>query len=390
MRFAGLPVIGLIGAVVLSLAAATPGQAVEFRAAERVDLAGDFSDTVFASGRDVSLALTTTDDVFAAGRDLRARDVRADHLALAGRAIRFDSGEVKDILAFGAEIALDGGQALDDVIAAGGELRLGRGFRVGGSAVVGGGEVTIEAPVGGDLRAGGETVRIDGPVAGRVEVHAERLVIGPNARIGGDLVYAAGKAEISPAAVVTGRKVARPYEAARRPARADLAEEVAGRVIAAGLICVLGGSLLTLVAASLFPALMRGAAGRIESRPLAAVGVGFLVMVAPLPLAVLLAVTVVGVPLALATLLLALALAPLALAVPVYWLAMRARGLVARGREPTAAGGLAVFGWSLLATAALCLLGAIPVVGGFVWLAAYLFGLGALAMEGRRLLAAES
>ncbi|HTI66328.1 MAG TPA: hypothetical protein VL460_02145 [Caulobacteraceae bacterium] len=372
--------IGLMAA-----AAAGAASALAFRNGGQVEVTGGFTDSLFAAGRQVVLDLTSSDDVFAAGRSIQARQIHADHLFAGAASFGFAAGQVHDAIVAAGEARFEGGRIEDDLVAAAGTLRLGPAFGVGGSAVLTGGDIEVQAPVGGELSVSGKIVRIDGIVTGSADLTAQRLVIGPNARIGGDLVYSGGTVDISPEAVVTGRRVARPDGASKAPHGL-----VAGAVAAAAmafLVFVVGGAVLVLAAASAFPSLMERSAGRLETRPAASVGIGFLLLLIGPAVVGLLFVSLVGLPLGLLVAALYLAAAPLALATTVYWLGMKARRAAARGRPLEPASGWARLGWSLLAVLALLVLGAIPLAGGVVWAVAFIVGLGAVAVEGRRALA---
>jgi hypothetical protein len=369
------------------LALAAPAAAMELRHGERLELTGEARDVLFAAGREIDLSLTSPDDVFAAGREIRVRDARADHLHLAAREVTVASGEVRDLVALAADVNLDGGRVADDVTAAGGELRLGRGFAVGGSATLAGGEIALAAPVGGDLAVAGGTVRIDSAVTGRAEVTAERLVLGPNARIGGDLIYRADSVLISPQAVISGQRIARPPGRDRVRIRRERHDDDVGDLIGGLLVVGIGGAVLTLVLALLAPGLMRRTAERLDRAWPASLGLGLLLLVlAPFAFVAFL-VTVIGLPLAFVLLLLVLASLPLAYAVVVHWAATTGRRLILRERAEGPPRPLALFGWALLAALVLVLLGQVPVLGALMWLAVWLLGLGALAIEARRALA---
>ena len=82
-----------------------------------------------------------------------------------------------------------------------------------------------------------------------------------------------------------------------------------------------------------------------------------------------------------------LAVAPLAFAAVVYVLGLRVRALFKRGDAGEPPKAWARLGWSMLAMLALLLVGLIPLVGGAIWLIAYVIGLGAIVLQGRAALA---
>lgn len=379
-RRAGRAAVCLFMGAVL---AAAPAAAIELRSGERVEARGTANDMSLLAGRQVVVELASPDDIFAAGRDLTVRRTRADHVFLAGAEVVVSGLDAKDAVVAAARARLDGGQTRDDLTLAAGRVVLGREFKVGGSALINGGEVEIEGAVVGELRAAGGDVRIDGPIGGDVELSGDDVVIGPNARIGGDLVYSAARADISPSAVIEGTQ--------RRVPRSDSprAERVAGVMAAAAvafaLVFVLGMVLLVLAAVAAFPSLMDRSAERIARRPWPTAGVGLALMVLG-PLAILLLlVSIIGIPLGLLVGALYLAAAPMALAAVTYYLGQRARTALAHGHPPERTFWTRV-GWTLTTVVLLFAVGAIPFVGQLVWFVASIFGLGAVVIEVRHAL----
>jgi len=369
----------------LALALAGPAAAIERLSGEHVNVTGQFGDLLFAAGRTVDAAFTSSDDAYLAGREVHVGAASADHLFLAAGAASVDGAQAKDLVGAAGELTLESGQAARHLVAAAGRLSLRPSFRVGGSAMLSGGRIEAASPIGGDLVVKGGTVRLDGPIAGKAEVAADHLVVGPKARIGGDLIYTAGAAEIDPAAVIQGQRIARPPPAA--PAKA--ARSGLGAAVMAAVVFAVGAAILVLVLAVAFPGLMASVGRRIDARPAPTLGVGFLLMAAgPVAVAVLF-VTLVGAPLALLVAALYAVTVPFALAAVVSWAGLRARRASARGRTLEPPSVWARFGWSLLAIVVLLILGAIPILGGVLWLVVYILGLGAVAIEARRALARE-
>jgi hypothetical protein len=101
-------------------------------------------------------------------------------------------------------------------------------------------------------------------------------------------------------------------------------------------------------------------------------------------------ITILGASLGAALAMIVAALAFLGLAGAAAGLGMFARRLAGKGAatgEPKLG---AELGWTLLGAIVLCVLGAIPFVGGWVWLAACLVGVGAVAVRGRSSMAAPA
>lgn len=379
--------LALLVAIAAFAVAPVAAQAVEFRTGEQVEVTGPFEDMLFVSADQLRLAPQSDDDIFAAAETIAFDGGRTLNLFLAAGQIRFQTGEARDALMLGRDIDFEDGVVADDVYAAGRNVRVGSGFEIGGTAFLAGQTVTVAGPVAGELRTAGETVRIEGSVGGDVVVYAQRLEIGPGARIGGDLTYEADEVVISPDAVITGRTVVQEPREPKTETAPSPWEAALGGLLWSLAVGVVGGGLLTFALAMLFPGFMAAAAGRISERPLPTLGLGFLLALIAAPLIALLFVSVVGIPLGLLVIGLYLVAWPAGLAAFAYGLAMMLRRLAARGGASDAPGLWAKLGWSLAATALICLVGAIPIIGGFAWLLAWILGLGALAAAARGALA---
>lgn len=340
----------------LLTAAAGPAQeaAPGDRAAATLRVGGDR----LATGMDVSLSDSVPGDVMAAAATVSVEGpVAGDVLAAGGRVAA--SGPVGgSVRAAGGEVAVEGAVERN-LTAAGGAVRIGPGGRVGGNAYLSGGEVVLDGRIEGHLRATGEVVRIHGSVDGSVDVTAERVVVGPAARVGGDLTHRSPEpAEVASGARIRGTVAHRPAEGG-----GPLAEWI-GRLVRIGAFLFTGGVLV-----ALFPAASDRLRETLERRPVPSAGLGVAALVG-VPLAlVLVGLTVLGLPLMVIGGALFGAALYVARVVVALWLGERLLG-----RGPARARRVAAFlvGGALVAAA-----GLLPWVGWFVTLAATAVGLGA-------------
>ena len=345
--------------------------AAEMRSGEDVAITGAFDELLVAAGDDVRLAVTATDDVAAAGGDVTVDGSQLDHIFLAGRDVAFQNTTARDLFAAGGDIDLLSGEVSDDLIVAGGRVLLAPEARVGGDAVIAGGRVNIATPIGGDLRAGGGRVELNSAVAGDARLEGDTIVVGPNARIQGALTHRGRTVSISPEAQVAGGTTVLEPPPQRNMQPFRMLATWFGAAILFGLC------LMAVLVAALLPRLMNDAAHAIRTRPLLTLGLGLLLAVAtPLVIAAL-AITLLGLPLAFLAGAVFAALWPLAIVGAVYGGAMLVRARAGRGADAPSVGVRAL--WAGLAMIVFVVLGFIPVLGFLLWLAAYLFGLGAVA-----------
>jgi hypothetical protein len=370
------------------LLVAGPAVALEATHGTTVEAKGPRTDMVFLSGQDVLVGVASTDDVMVTGKSIRVDQATADHLFAAGTTITFAGSDIHDIFAAGKELSFETGQTRDDVVAFGETLTFRPTFKITGSAVLGGRNVTLQAPVGGDVTAGGQEVRIDSAITGNVKVEGQHVVIGPNARIGGNLAYRGDKVEISPQAVIAGQKTILParvhhrmHHGVRGPA--TMAEQISDK-----LFGVLIFGVLALGMAALFPGLMERSGRMVSGNPLIAGVAGIGVLILGPAVALVLLITIIGAPLAATVIAILGIVAATAMAATAAGLGLLARGLTGKGSGAlTLAGQL---GWTLLGVVVLCALGAIPYAGGWLMLIAFVLGAGAVAVQGRSALAARA
>ena len=339
-------------------------------------------------------------DYFGVGGLLNLTDAVEGDALLAGGRVSTASEVNGDLVVVGGELSI-GGAVGDDLYAAGGDVQFdaivsGNARVAGGDVAVGpatvvagalslsGGRIEFDGNTHQYLQATGGSVRINGQVHGDAEVRAEELVIGPEARIGGRLVYR-GPAEpvIPEGAVVSGglefeRDTSRRYFDDARPQVRDAVYGVGAFLWFAGVF--VAGALYLL----LLPAFASEAAATIGRKPLPSLGLGLAILLCVPFVAVVLLITIIGIPVAL--LLVALYLLVLFLGWVTAALFLAQRGLAAArpGRPVTR-------GWLLLALllglVALWLLKQIPLAGGLIGCIALLAGIGALAWQafnGRR------
>lgn len=291
---------------------------------------------------------------------------------LAGGRVHLDSEVARSAWVAGGDVRVEG-RVGGDLRAAGGNVRVGRDAIISGDAALAGGSLEFEGVVRGNLRAYGESIQINGTVDGDLYVAGDRVRVGPEARISGELRYRGSQdIEIDPGAEVVGG-----IERQRR-SRGNWAErfgdrrEAGGRPLLAGaLLC---GVLLILIA----PQFSRAAAARLGSEPLMAGFVGLLVLVG-LPVAALLSIlTIIGVPLGLLLLFSLLLLLMLGMATAALFL-----GDAALARMSPARAGAA--GWRLLLLLLALLLfwvvAQLPAIGRLAVFLLLLAGTGAFARQ---------
>ncbi|HHC09184.1 MAG TPA: hypothetical protein ENK55_10790 [Actinobacteria bacterium] len=287
--------------------------------------------------------------------------VTGDLLVLSGGEVAVESGGVVDgsLRAAAREVAVAGSVG-GDVLAVAPRVIV--DGDVGRDLVVFGLDVDLEGRIDRDVRGRGYALGVGGVVGGHVDVAVERLVVADGAEIGGNLLYRSPRsADVAPGAEVGGRIV-------RLPARSNF---VVGVFLAvARVIGVLGFVVAGILTLWLSRWTVPRAAGSVLRRPLPTLLVGVGVFVA-LPVAIVaFSATLVGLPVAVVLLLVAVA----GVAVGPVPAVLALGAALTRGRFD-------LYGGFLVGAAAwLAAVFLLPFVGGLVYLAGLVWGLGGWAM----------
>lgn len=328
-------------------------------------------------------------DRFVAGGTVRERDAVKGDLIATGGTVDLEGSVQGDLLTAGGNVQVResvgqgvyaaGGRVLinapvaRNVRAAGGHLEIGEKASIEGNASLAGGHVDVRGPVKGYLQVAGGEVLIDAAIGGDVVAAGGKLELGPNAKIAGTLRYRSSEElKRDPAAVVTGSVERLPsLQGKGFSVRTYRNPWTRGWFWTAGVV------VLALILAGAMPVVGQRIGGELRTQPWIALLAGLIALVCVPMAAVIVMLTIIGIPLGLLAILCWLALLLLGYVATAVTLGDLA---LARAKPESAAR----TGWRMLAAAlavlALAVLARIPVVGGFVVLAAILFGMGALIL----------
>jgi hypothetical protein len=245
-----------------------------------VDVRGEVEGQVWAAGADVTIVAQVGDDVRAAGASVGVRGRTAGDVMVAGGLVDID-------------VAAGG-----SVRAAGASVRLGPLTSIDGTLSAAGASVTFDGRAAGKINLAGAAVSLNGRADGDVSVHAERLVVGPQAVVAGSLfVRSLSEPEIDPAAQIAGEVIV------QRPGDwFDNLPEASAPVVASvfALSIFVVGLVFLIFARNTYGE----AVDHVRFRPLSTVLYGIISLVVLAILAALLMATIVGFALGVALLLL--------------------------------------------------------------------------------------
>lgn len=213
-----LAIIGLI------LVAPFVVRAIEYRIGEQPNLAAGekvIADLYMAGGN-VTASGEVGGDLWTAGGNIIISSPVGQDAVATGGSISVLSAVGDDARFVGGSVLLQGGVG-GDLLIGGGQVTIG-GAGIRGDAIIGGGAVRIEAPIAGDLLVGGGEVYLNAQIGGDVKIVAEKVTLGSQAVIAGNLSYSSPKAAtLEEGAVVNGETVYTERTSAHGAAKAGMA-----------------------------------------------------------------------------------------------------------------------------------------------------------------------
>lgn len=352
--------------------AATTASAQEF--GETVTIAQPLERDLYAAGRRVTIAASVSGDAAVAGQTIRVAAPVGGDLMAAGETVEITAPVGDDIRAAGQRVVVNA-RVADHVVGAGESLWIGEAAAIGGFAWLAGADLRIDGSVGAELRTVGRRVELNGAAGADVTITADTIIIGPEARVAGNLIWRSENPPvISPGAAIGGKVIGERVPPAGEPV---VTGGVAVAVVLAALVVSLTGVALYL----LVPEAASRTASTIREVPVRALAAGVGLLVGTPVALLLLFISTLGVLLGL------LGLAAYALALPLGWFAgayctseyaLRLTGRregIGRGLQAAAFAGTAI---------ALLLLQFTPVIGWLVAVTVLLFGLGGIAVTAYR------
>jgi len=365
----------LVGIIFVAvLASVGVANAQSFKAGDNVGLAaGETLDSaLFVGGSNVNIAGTVNGDVYCGGQTVTISGTVNGDVICAGQTISVSGTVNGNARLIGSTVNLSG--------------------TVSGSATVGGQNFTIDTTgsIGRDLLGGGNAITINGKVARDVTMGAQNLTI--NGSVGRDIngavdvlnvgstgsvvgnVEYTSKNELS---VATGGKVT--GTVTRTEPKADQRysmrpEAAVGIAIASALFAFIGALVFALVFALMFPKILENAAVSTKKLPGKTILHGLVAWIVAPVVIVILFMTIIGIPLALFALVVWILIMMISSLFSGYALG---KLILNKSNNPVL---IMLVGAGIIGVLML-----IPFVDFFVFIAAGMFGTGAVVMQARKL-----
>lgn len=160
----------------------------------------------FSSGTSVEVGAPSARDLFATGFSTLVTGQVDGDLHAAGFDVEIDAPVGGDLYATGFSVEVTGSTG-SDLTASAGSLRVADTAAVAGNARILAGKAVLDGPVGGSLMAASGSLELNGAIAGDARLTAGRLRFGPDARVGGMLVYASEEPIDIPSSVAPPERI---------------------------------------------------------------------------------------------------------------------------------------------------------------------------------------
>lgn len=311
---------------------------------DTLELYGKVEGDVVFFGRNLIIGGDIGGSLWGAGEKIEIDGIIKGSARIAGNTISLEGETGRDFLGAGNYLDIYGS--------------VGKDFLGAGNRAV------LQGPVERNVFGGFRTFSLDSTIKGDMQLEVERLIIGPQGIIQGDLWYKSPlEAEIDPGATIGGEITHREAEPHREPPH-QLFSNFIRPLLSLILIAALGGWL--------FPGLFWKTTREIQDRPWSSLGYGFLILFFTPLLGLLLLITVIGLPLSFLIFVSYLALLYLSRILTGFYLGEFISIRLNRELNPVWKGIIGVF--------ALFILIKIPYIGWLLHLLAVCLALGALGL----------
>jgi len=363
-------------AILMTAITATPVLAFDGRTGDTVVVGSGevVDDDLYIGGSTISIDGTVNGDVLAVGSEIIINGRINGDLIAAGASVTINGEVTGAVRIAGATLEVKGNVG-GDVVAAGASLSLASTASIGNDLVVGVGDASIDSPVGGDIFGGGGEITLSNTVGGNVKLGVDNLTLLPNASIEGNLIYTSqNEADIRSGAYIAGattHKIPPPEER-------EGGMGIVGKIIGFLMALALGIVLIVLA-----PGRMLAATNAIRHQTWPSLGWGAVLLFATPIAALIVCMTIVGVPIGL----IGLVLYGIGIYIAhIITSLFMGRMIIGTLRRMEGAEGRGILIGSLaLGLFILTLLTMIPYASFFIWLAAVLFGFGAILVAERQL-----
>lgn len=269
-----------------------------FKAGDEISIksGSDVRDNLYAAGGTVSVGGNILGDLLVAGGTIMVSKNVSDDIAAAGGTITILGNSGGDVRVAGGNIFI-GGDVAGDLIITGGSVTVSPDVSIGKDLILAGGQVVFDGNVLGNAQIMAGNATINGHIKGTSKITvSDKLVIGDEATIDGDLEYTAPKADVltlSTSAVIQGKTIFTESKTIKRDDAKNFIFAVFGTLVVFKLLSFI---IVALVLVWLFRRFSTSVVSSVIENPLSMLGKGFVTVVVVPIAAIILLVTIFGAP----------------------------------------------------------------------------------------------
>lgn len=145
-------------------------------------------ENLYAAGSVLTIYSEVQGDVYAAGEVVSISGVVNGDVNVVGETVQLLNQITGDIRVAGATVTV-GKEIFGEVMIAGVDVTILETSTITGKAYIAGSNVDVNGTINGDLEIYGEMVKINGEIFGNVKIGADKVILGSNAVIHGNLEY---------------------------------------------------------------------------------------------------------------------------------------------------------------------------------------------------------
>jgi len=291
------PVLSAPLALLLLLLTGLPAYALEHRSGDTLVVSASevVNDDLAVSARLLQIDGVIHGDLYAFAQTLTIRGVVDGDVIAVAQQVVVDGQVHGSVRAGGATVQING--AVDRNVTSAGQLvRVGASGQVGGSVIGAAETLSLAGDVGGGLLGAGDNVVLQGRIARDVELSLNRLQLAPGASVGGNFDYSAEREVSIPTPVVRGQTRFHPVVRPQRVDRRNVSHFFGAVSTFLSLTWLAGSAIVGLVMLRAFPRFVARFLDALRQSAPASFGIGFVALVATIPLAIVMAITIVGIP----------------------------------------------------------------------------------------------
>ncbi len=326
-----------------------------FAAGNNVDISGTVNGDVYCAGQIISISGTVNGDVFCAGQTINVTGKVNGSVRLAGQTVNL-SGTVANSATIGAQ-----------------DFVMDKSASIGRDLVGGVSAATINGNVARDITAGVQNLTVNGTVGRDITSYVDTLNVGSTGKIAGNVLYTSkNQLNVASGGSVLGT-VARTEPKANQNYQMR-PESMLAFAIASSVVIFIATIVAALAIALMFPKILENSAAATMKSPGMTALTGIVAMIVAPVLIVVLFITVIGFPLAILTMLAWGLVMLLSISFAAYLLG---KLILRKATSPLL---VMLLGIGIVAVTML-----IPLLDLIVFLAAGIFGTGAILIQAKKL-----